>query len=490
MNSCKKDDWEDHYLNYDEKIDMKLWDAVKLESRFSKFVEWIEKNELDTLFDSGLSYTLFIPNNTAIQSYKDTTGYPEGKVLSNHISQTVFLTSNINLNRKLQTLSGKFVLIERTSDGFDFDGHSIIYDSPLYLDGKIYEISEVAFPRPNLYEFTSLYSSIIKQYIDGTDSVYLDKNKSKPIGFDKFGNTIYDSIFGNVNRFERDFFPVSQEFRDKTATFVLFTQLQYDEALNEMAQNLGPGFISKDDIPEKWQFEVLLPNMMAKSLFNKVLDYSALKDTMVSVTGDTVMIDPDNIDPTSKFLCSNGQIYTYVDFTVPENLYKGSIQIEGEDLVDSIGAGRYAWKENVTVTGLVAEPSKQLATQASEKSIVIVSFPRNYSGSYIVEFFFTNVFPMKYRLEWRANYRPSGIFAVYIDDFKLGEFDTYSLRSSIISVTGQRFVPVEGFNKKDWWVENLEDFGDVKIRFEYLGPGSQSTNGFNIDYIALIPAVE
>src|SRR4030043_1419411 len=109
MNSCKKDDWEDHYSNYDEKIDMKLWDAVKLESRFSKFVEWIEKNELDTLFDSGLSYTLFIPNNTAIQSYNDTTGYPEGKVLSNHISQTVFLTNNINLNRKLQTLSGKFV---------------------------------------------------------------------------------------------------------------------------------------------------------------------------------------------------------------------------------------------------------------------------------------------------------------------------------------------------------------------------------------------
>jgi hypothetical protein len=131
-----------------------------------------------------------------------------------------------------------------------------------------------------------------------------------------------------------------------------------------------------------------------------------------------------------------------------------------------------------------------LATQASEKSIVIVSFPRNYSGSYTVEFFFTNVFPMEYRLEWRANYRPSGIFAVYINDFKLGEFDTYSLRSSIISVTGQRFIPVEGFNRKDWWVENLEDFGDVKIRFEYLGPGSQSTNGFNIDYVALIPAVE
>jgi hypothetical protein len=49
---------------------------------------------------------------------------------------------------------------------------------------------------------------------------------------------------------------------------------------------------------------------------------------------------------------------------------------------------------------------------------------------------------------------------------------------------------VEGFNRKDWWVENILDFGDVSIRFEYLGPGAQSTNGFNIDYVTLIPATE
>jgi len=51
---------------------------------------------------------------------------------------------------------------------------------------------------------------------------------------------VYDSVTGVVNKFERDFFPVSQEFRSEAATFILFTQDQYLDALDQMALNLGP----------------------------------------------------------------------------------------------------------------------------------------------------------------------------------------------------------------------------------------------------------
>ena len=105
---------------------------------------------------------------------------------------------------------------------------------------------------------------------------------------------------------------------------------------------------------------------------------------------------------------------------------------------------------------------------------------------------------MKYRLVWRANYRPSGSYSVSVNDQvlkyqdkfgrEMEEFDNYLLRQSVISVTGERFIPEGVFNKKDYWVENLVEFGDVEIKFEYKGTGSQSNNGFNIDYVALIPA--
>ena len=125
-----------------------------------------------------------------------------------------------------------------------------------------------------------------------------------------------------------------------------------------------------------------------------------------------------------------------------------------------------------------------------EGTLVNVQFQRNYSGEYNLEFTFKNVFPMKYRLEWKASYRPSGVFSVFVNGTDLGAYDTYNLRQSVISVTGERFSPDEGFNTKDWWVVSITDFGDVSIRIEYLDSGIGSNNGLNIDYISLIPAID
>jgi hypothetical protein len=496
--SCKKPEWDEYY-GYDERVDRHIWDVVKSEPRFSIFVEAMEEYKMDTLFDKDLSYTLFIPDNDAFEPVYDTSDYIE-QLLSYHISGTVFLTRNVAGKRKLENLTGKYPVVEHSAEGYSYDMIPIEYSSPLYLDGIFYEIAEVAVPRPNLYEFAERFSPVIKSFIDRTDSVYLDKPLSTPIGFDGQGNTIYDSVYGVVNLFQRDYFPVNTEFRNKTATFILFTQEQYNTALDEMADILGPAFNNHEDIPDIWQFEVLLPAAMEKSLFDDELEYTQLQDTMVSVTGDTVYVDPGNIDPYSKYLCSNGLTYTYVDFTVPKDLYVGELRIEGEDLVDSIGAATYAWKPEAEVFGYNVRPTREFSSDASEKYIANVTFPRNYEGEWGIVLTMKNVFPMKYRLAWRAGYRPSGNYVVSVNDQvltykdKFGrdmeEFDTYLLRSSVVSVTGERFLPVGNFNIRDYWVENITLFGDVKIKFEYKGTGSQQSNGFNLDYVVLIPAEE
>jgi len=94
---------------------------------------------------------------------------------------------------------------------------------------------------------------------------------------------------------------------------------------------------------------------------------------------------------------------------------------------------------------------------------------------------------MKYRLEWRGNFRPSGLYAIYVNDEKIGEFDSFRFNRSIISVTGERFLSDNGYNTKDFRVENLTEYGDVRIRFEFIDSGDQSSNGLNIDFIKLIP---
>jgi len=490
--SCAREEWEEHYNGQEEQVDMHLWDAVRQEPRYSEFVKFMEETLLDSLFELDQVYTLFIPDNDAFANLGDTAG-TLGITMANHVSRTVLQTGNIAESRKLQVINGKFAIIDRSASGYMFEETPIEYSSPLYLDGKYYEIADIAYPRPNLYEYAALFSPVIREFIDGTDSVYLDKSLSTPLSFDQNGNTIYDSVFSVVNTFERDFFPVSREFRNLAATFILFNQDQYQQALDEMAGLLGPDFTGHEDIPDKWQFEVLLPDAMSKSLFDNDLEYDQLNPVMISVTGDTVEINPANINPDSKYRASNGTIYTYYEYSVPEDLFLGEQLIEGEEFVDSIGAGRYAWNEMVSLCGenpYIAEPIRQFSRNASLDRFVSVTLPRDFDGEYCFEFSFKNLFPMRYRLEWHANYRPSGYYAVYVNDQLVGEIDTYDLRRSVLSVTGERFLPTEGFNSVDWWVENVTGFGDVTVRFEYLNSGLSSTNGFNIDYVKLVPSPE
>jgi hypothetical protein len=106
-----------------------------------------------------------------------------------------------------------------------------------------------------------------------------------------------------------------------------------------------------------------------------------------------------------------------------------------------------------------------------------------------MEFVIYNMLPMRYRLVWGSNSRPSGLFALYVNNEKIGEFDSYKFRSNILSLTGELFRPKDGFNRKDFWVDNITEFGDVRVRFEYLGTGENTTNGLSIDYIKLIPVI-
>ena len=149
--------WEDHYFDQEENVDMKLWDAIKQEPRYSEFVGWVQKYQLDTLFKRDLSYTLFIPSNNAFEAFIDT-GYVMQQVVSYHVSPTLFLDRNVQTWKKLQTYQGKFSLVEPGSNGYTYDQIPMVFSSPLYQDGKFYEIAEVAIPRPNIYEYTAIHS--------------------------------------------------------------------------------------------------------------------------------------------------------------------------------------------------------------------------------------------------------------------------------------------------------------------------------------------
>jgi hypothetical protein len=406
------------------------------------------------------------------------------KVLGYHILPTVLIPSGIQGSRKVQTFYEKYALIEVYENEYYYDGHEILNPSGLHEDGLFYEIADVAVPRPTLYEYFEYYVPVFQDYIDSQDSVSFDPFLSFPIGFDDEGNTIYDSVFTSLNLFERDYFPVSEESRSEVATFLLFTQEQYEGALDQMASNLGDLFSSHEDIPRSWQDEVLMPHFVKNGVFEGALQMDDFSNQALrNILGVDVKTDVSNIEATSRFICSNGVVFNYKLLEVPPSLYLDTLRFEGEDLVTvPEGSEGYVWNDDVIATDYTRTPTVLTSGDASNGAYLSVALPRNSSEIYSISFTFKNVFPSRYQFIYRAKNRPSGLIRFYVNDVLLGSVD-----NSKFNKTVDGNPSAADFNFKAFFVESLTEFSNVHIKVEYAGPGLLSNNGVCLDYIGLIP---
>ncbi|MGW8315322.1 MAG: fasciclin domain-containing protein, partial [Bacteroidales bacterium] len=289
---CENKVWDDHYYDQPETVDQDIWEVIQADENLSLFANFIKEFKYDSLFEGTHAYTLFIPDNDAMQQMLDT-GTMTRSILDYHISLHVIQSRNIKGRTKIQTLGEKFAWFTRSGDDLTLDDVPVEFESPLYRNGKYFVLQSVTLPAPNLYEFFALNNPILSDYIDSQDSIILDKELSRPIGFDSLGNTIYDTVSIIYNKFEEEFFPVSKEFRFKTATIVFPLEDDYNNALTEMAQSMGSVYVDYKDIPLDWQNDILIPHLLEHGVFENLVEESEFilppyRDTlkMKNILGD------------------------------------------------------------------------------------------------------------------------------------------------------------------------------------------------------------
>ena len=456
----------------------------------SLYSDLAQKCGLDSLLKSSNSVTVFIPPAEALETFNDSDIVAVRQLLSYTIIPTLFLTRNVDDFYNLSTLTGKFALIEHSDNSYFFDGKEIIYQSALYKNGIYYKLKDLAFPKLSIYEYLQKNNPVFAEYIDSQDSVFLSDSLSKAIGFNSEGQTIYkDSVLLSVNRFERDYFPVSKDFRNRTATLVIPSLQQYNDALALVTNSIGI-----PTVPVKWQEQVLIPYLMDRGMFEGRLDsLEFLKKKLRNIRGDTIEID---YQPVNRQLCSNGFVYSYSSYTLPDSLFMGNIRIQGEDLIDSIGNSVYAWKDDVVVTGdKRVKPQKNIVSYASKGYTLSAQFPDDFTGQYVIQFPVKNVFPRTYQLIWRGTFNPGANFAIYINDVKVREFDLYSIFNKFIAsvaTSDYYYKDTHGYNQFDALVQNITEFGDITIKIEYLDAGTPPgginvSQGLNMDYLELVP---
>jgi len=491
---CKNEKWDDYYNQKPATIDKNVWDAIQENSSLTYFVNAIKNYHLDTLFDKENSvYTLFVPDNEAFEKYQEEVN---PRVLKYLISKFVINSKTIKEIRQIQTIGEKYVYLKWQNNKLYFDDIETKFESPIYKNGKYYIISEIPKVLYNLYEYISEYIPVLKNYIDSQDSIVIDKDKSKPIGFDEFGNTIYDTVATIVNKFELKYFPVSKESRYKKATIVFPIQEQYENALTEMAQYMGGTYSTYNDIPLKWQYEYLIPYLLNVGIFENLLDEDKFtlppdKDTLKlkNIHGDSVIID---YQVTGKTICSNGYAYKYLTFKIPDTLYKSPVRYEGERLVKDLGGNNFQWMKFVNVISDKSFAVRKIKMPyASNDTVIYVSFGTNYNGKFSIEFNIDNLFARSYRMVIKTHINIGGKYNVYVNDALVRTFDYYYYVSNNYYyrsiVDNKIYKPTGSLNIFDCRVNNITEYGKTKIKIEYTGPSNILELGLVIDYIEFIP---
>jgi len=463
---------------------------------YSQFVDLLGQFQIDTLLEQGKVFTFFIPDNNAIENMERGI-LGEKEIIEYLITESYVNLTQIEDQNKIQTMGGKFAIIEKEgASSFTFDGVSIEKGSPLSNNGRYYEIEEIVQPRPNLYQYIAATNEFYRAYLDSRDSIYLDKELSRPIGYTDGGLTVYDTVLATVNLFEENYFPVSEEFRDYKATMLLFTQEQYDNALGVVSEELA---IPAEDIPGVWQNDVLMPYLLEQSVFRNALPYSAFSiGRAKNILGDSVDVAPQNIEQ-EFFECSNGRAYNFIDFQVPEHLYKVMDTIPMSSLLFYKGSGLWGWNEDVTVSGQAFNPLRVANAGSTFGNTLLIDMGKDFKGEFSFTYKHENIFPATYKLTVRASVSKTGVYNIYVNDKQYPidindgkgpqfDFDFFNLRDGVISSVTNEFYPFENnFCSFDILVDNLTEFGDVEVKIDYVKPSQRNSNncGINIDFISL-----
>lgn len=487
---------DDYFMKGTEtSVDTDILSFLKEDANYSEFVALLEKYQVDTILGNGKVYTFFVPNNRAMESLEP------GMLGEQDLIKYLMTESLVNLNQikdqsKIQALGGKFAVIQQVGDtSYTFDGVDIVKGSSLTNNGRYYEIAEVVQPKPNLYEYIAATNEFYREYLDSRDSIYLDTELSTPIGYTPEGKTIYDTVLTTVNLFEMEYFEVSEEFRDDKATMLLFSQEQYDGALQIISDELE---LPLEKIPTVWENEVLMPYLIEQSVFRNTLPYEAfLIGKARNILGDSVEVEFENITP-EFFECSNGRSYNLIDFKVPELLYKVNDTIPMASLLYNDG-GVYKWQEEVVVEGQAFAPLSVANSNAVFGKTLLIDMGNDFNGDFSFAYIHKNVFPGTYKLTVRANISKKGIYNIFVNgkqfpvDINDGkgpqmDFDFFSLRDGVISPLTYEYYPFTNNTCSfDILIDNISEFGDVEVKLAYVGPSTRDKKncGINLEFISL-----
>lgn len=316
IGGCQKG-WEDHYgtKETDEIVSpLNLLEYLKSQPQYSAFLAKLEEYGIDQELERDQTLTVWVVSNEKMAQLAEM-DFDEDYVLKYHINSLVFDKTKLKSGLRLMTFNGKYLSVEISDNGVHVGDGTITKGNQLCKNGVVHEIDQLLKPDISIYDYLEGLGdshSTIRDTILAMNDTLFDMENSIPVGVDRTGRTLYDSVFIISNPiFEKA--NIMSEF-DKLTMF-----LPSNEVLEECFDNLGQlyGQFGKPFLPEdtviayKWIKEAIF--------YNTLIDNYGSGD-ITSAFNQLWKPTIQEVDPDFMRM-SNGRIYNITKLKIPNNVH-------------------------------------------------------------------------------------------------------------------------------------------------------------------------
>lgn len=344
------DTWDSHYSKKEavidnteiEVVDEPAADYLKTASAYSQMYELLDKTGvIKTWQEKDLMYTIMVVGNEAAdvtnRASETRTEDEEGTANAEdvfkakaHIADALLSPSNLSDGQRLLMWNGKYVTVRKLDEPLDGMEPGIYFNGSKVKkviktnNAYIYDLDDYINTPKSLMEYLKDLPdeeySIFKQMVLSRTQKIFDKGASTPIGIDKTGNTVYDSVFTEKSKYFADK-KLDLYSENITATLLVPSNELVDNALREAKERLKSWNMEREDsILNNWVFQTAFFNKKyaKQDLIYNESDPNSTQD-FYSIFDQQWRTTVNKLDLDHPVELSNGVVYKITSLKIPTN---------------------------------------------------------------------------------------------------------------------------------------------------------------------------
>lgn len=301
--SCKNE-WNEHFKMASDMYNERISSYVQTQPELSKFYQMIQMTGYDVILNASQTYTVWAPDNDALQNVNLSDTASVLDIVKNHIAHFSFPTSGVQ-SEYIKMINGKKLLFSHGDAGYLFGNCSLTRQDILTINGIVHIINSYIPFQSNIWEYIKRTAGLdsLKNYIysQNYDSVTFKSN------------ALLDKV-GALNN------------EDSIYTCILPDNTAWNEAYNRIKAY----YVS--DQPSFQRSRTLLSMVRDMAFRNRISNPNSL-DSLISTTGNVFHQPGYLFNNANVNEVSNGLVYvtSQLQYKATDSWYK-EIRVEAENI--------------------------------------------------------------------------------------------------------------------------------------------------------------